>query len=144
MDFSHLPEYLEWANSHVLEMLRRTPGEEGVGIFAHLLAAEQIWAARIAGDAPPCPLWPAWTLEECAAAIPQSAGRWRGIVRHADARAPVTYRNSKGDTFASSVEDILLHVFAHGAYHRGQIAQAVRLAGGELVDTDYIFFRRKA
>ena len=42
----------------------------------------------------------------------------------------VAYRNSKGEFWTSTVADILTHVVLHAAYHRGQIAAAVREAGG--------------
>ena len=45
-------------------------------------------------------------------------------------RKPITYRNSVGDQFTSTIEDILTHVAMHAAYHRGQIAALLR-AGGD-------------
>jgi uncharacterized damage-inducible protein DinB len=41
------------------------------------------------------------------------------------------------------VEDVLLHVALHGSYHRGQIAAAVRAAGGEPVNTDFVTWTRE-
>ena len=40
-------------------------------------------------------------------------------------------------------DDILMHMMAHGAYHRGQISQEVRRLGGEVLDTDFIIFQRR-
>jgi len=34
-------------------------------------------------------------------------------------------------------------VALHGSYHRGQVAAAVRAAGGEPVNTDYITYVRE-
>ena len=56
----------------------------------------------------------------------------------------VTYRNSAGEEYTSTVEDILLHVALHGAYHRGQIARALRQGGAVPEPTDYIAFTRGA
>jgi uncharacterized damage-inducible protein DinB len=64
-----------------------------------------------------------------------------GLTPDAAARR-VTYRNSAGREFASPVEDILLHVALHGAYHRGQIAAALRGAGAVPEPTDFIAFAR--
>jgi uncharacterized damage-inducible protein DinB len=55
----------------------------------------------------------------------------------------MTYRNSKGLEFTNSVGDTLTHVWLHGSYHRGQIAQAIRRAGHEPVNTDFITFVRE-
>jgi uncharacterized damage-inducible protein DinB len=41
------------------------------------------------------------------------------------------------------VGDILTHVVAHSAYHRGQIAAAVRAAGGAPAYTDFIHAARR-
>ena len=143
MLFLQMPDYLEWANTRVLEMLRRTPSEDGILVFAHLLAAELVWAARMTHESPPCPVRPEWTLEECAAAIPRSVAQFRTVVAGHEATRPIFYRNQRGEEHTSLEGDILLHVLAHGAYHRGQISQEVQRSGGEVLDTDYIFFRRQ-
>jgi uncharacterized damage-inducible protein DinB len=57
---------------------------------------------------------------------------------------PVTYRNSAGDQFTSTVEDILTHIALHGSYHRGQIAASARAGGDTHSPTDYIAFARGA
>ena len=143
MLFIQMPDYLEWANTRALEMLRSMPSEEGVRVFAHLLAAELVWAARVTHDPPPCSVRPEWTLEECAEAIGRSAAQYRAIVAGHEAARPILYRNQQGEEYTSLEGDILLHVLAHGAYHRGQISQDVRRAGGEVLETDYILFRRQ-
>ena len=50
----------------------------------------------------------------------------------------VTYRNSKGEQWTNTVEDILMHVVIHSAYHRGQIATDMRANGLEPAYTDFI------
>lgn len=142
MDFAALPSYMKWANRRALMMLLRTASASGMPILAHLLAAEQIWAARVMGDAPPREVWPTWTLNDCAGAVASGAVQWRIILRERSTDEVITYHNSKGEAFTSSIGDVALHVFAHGAYHHGQISQIVRAAGGEILDTDFIFYRR--
>ncbi|WP_414711827.1 DinB family protein [Sphingobacterium sp. UBA1498] len=44
--------------------------------------------------------------------------------------------------FHNKVNDILLHVFNHGTYHRAQIASEMRRNGVEPINTDYITFIR--
>jgi len=61
-----------------------------------------------------------------------------------DVARAIDYRNSAGQAFRSTVEDILLHVALHGTYHRGQIALVIRGGGGEPASTDYIAFIRGA
>jgi uncharacterized damage-inducible protein DinB len=52
-------------------------------------------------------------------------------------------RTSKGVEFRTPVRDVLTHLVMHSAYHRGQIAQAVREAGGQPAATDYIVYARR-
>lgn len=37
------------------------------------------------------------------------------------------YSNIKGEKFTSTLDDILIHVFNHSTYHRGQVALLVTM-----------------
>ena len=60
----------------------------------------------------------------------------------ADLVRTIAYVNSKGQRWDSPIEDVLVHVLMHGAYHRGQIASALREAGVTPPYTDYIHAAR--
>src|SRR5690606_1364355 len=62
----------------------------------------------------------------------------------ADLEREVSYRNSAGRAFESTVVDLLMHVALHGSYHRGQIALLLREGGAEPSATDYVAFIRGA
>ena len=143
MTWDDLPDYLAWAHTRTLQMLRQSPSAEGVHIFAHLLAAERVWGERIAGEPVSCPIWPEWPLEECGGRIEGNVALYRELLGAQDAPEDVQYRNSRGEEFTSARSGILFHVLAHGAYHRGQISQEVRRLGGEVLDTDFILFQRR-
>ena len=55
----------------------------------------------------------------------------------------VGYRNSLGEYWTSTVGDILTHVAMHGAYHRAQIAAALRESGCTPAYTDFIHAARQ-
>ncbi len=55
---------------------------------------------------------------------------------------PIVYRNQTGKEFSTARGDVLTHLLMHGGYHRGQIARALRQAGHEPVNTDYITWVR--
>jgi uncharacterized damage-inducible protein DinB len=61
-----------------------------------------------------------------------------------DLAREVPYVNSAGAAFVSRVDDILLHVVLHSAYHRGQVSLLMRRSGGTPKPTDYIAFARGA
>jgi len=54
----------------------------------------------------------------------------------------IEYQNSNQQRFKNSLEDILIHLFNHGTYHRAQIAMDLRQHGLEPIKTDYINFVR--
>jgi uncharacterized damage-inducible protein DinB len=56
--------------------------------------------------------------------------------------AAVTYTNSKGEAFTSTVRQILTQLQLHAAYHRGQTVQLLKPFLSEALSTDYIFYAR--
>jgi len=147
--FSRLIAHLAWADDRVLAALRSAtnPDPSCREVFAHLLAAEHVWLARLNGETPAHPVWPDLSLDQCAALVQANQ---RTLTAYVDGLTAerlsrgVTYVNSAGREFTSSIEDILLHVALHGSYHRGQIAWALRRGGSVPIATDYIAFVRGA
>ncbi len=118
-----------------------------MAIYSHVLGAEHTWLTRITGAKAAMAVWPTLTLEECARVGRENVEAFERIIADATAEqlhGGITYRNSAGDEFTSSLEDILLHVALHGAYHRAQVALMLRSAGETPATTDYIFFTRGA
>lgn len=142
-----LVEHLAWADARVLEGLRTAPGTDprAAELYAHVLGAEHVWLSRIAGRQPSVEVWPMLTLEGCARLSAENVATLQQLLDDATSAmldGTVHYTNSAGRTYDSRVEDILLHIALHGAYHRGQVALIVRMAGGEPAPTDYIGFVR--
>jgi uncharacterized damage-inducible protein DinB len=148
-NFSRLFRHAEWANRRVLALLQNlsAPPEKARRVFAHLLAAEQVWLTRLRGeDSSALEIWPDFSLEKIASPVEKNAAAYRqylAALTEAKLDSVVNYRNSKGAAFRTSVKDILTHVSMHGSYHRGQIAQTIRGAGFEPVNTDFITFVRE-
>lgn len=145
---SRLLDHLAWADARTLESLRAMHASpiDALRLFGHVLAAEQVWISRIAGRAPNVPVWPSLQLDECAAlaARNHAAFAQHGTAPPEALAREVRYRNTRGEEFVNTVEDILLHVALHGSYHRGQVARIVRGEGGAPLPTDYIVFIRGA
>jgi uncharacterized damage-inducible protein DinB len=54
------------------------------------------------------------------------------------------YQNFRGEQFKQPLYQMLLHVFNHGTYHRGQIVTMLRQLGVEKIpQTDFIVWSRK-
>lgn len=139
-------DHLEWANRRALEVVRDGESEEARRLLSHLLAAERVWLRRLTtGDSSGLGIWPQLSPGECADLLSENLAKWRKIFRslsEQDLERDVAYRNSEGRNFRTPAGDILHHVALHGSYHRGQIAQRLRDAGDEPVNTDFITFVR--
>ena len=141
--------HMAWADRLVQDALKRTPSidRKVIDLYAHLLAAEHVWYSRLVGVTPRFAVWPSLTIEECerlgAETAEQLAAYLSGL-EPGDLERGVTYKNSAGAQFTSTIEDILLQLCLHGAYHRGQITSALRGAGAIPNPTDYIAIIRGA
>jgi uncharacterized damage-inducible protein DinB len=92
-------------------------------------------------------VWPVLSLDQCEQLSTENVATFRDLGSRLTPdllEKPITYRNSAGDEFTSTVEDILTHVAMHGSYHRGQIAASLRAGGDTPSPTDYIAFVRGA
>jgi len=54
----------------------------------------------------------------------------------------INYKNSIGNVFENTIQEIFFHFINHSTYHRGQIAMLMKQAGLEPINTDYIFYKR--
>jgi uncharacterized damage-inducible protein DinB len=147
--FTRLFQHLKWADARVLESLRsaQNPQKRGLELYSHILGSEHVWLSRIRETTKRVDVWPVLTFDEC-----ESIGR-ENVVAFTELLSRltpdllekrITYRNSAGDQFTSTIEDILTHVAMHGSYHRGQIAALLRAGGDSPSPTDYIAFVRGA
>jgi uncharacterized damage-inducible protein DinB len=139
--------HMEWADRVVLEGLRSAPGSDPQALeyLAHVIGAEHIWISRIRGDPARHAVWPALTLDECADLAATNVRQLReliGSMSVGDLDRRLAYTNSAGRSFESDLEDILLHIVLHGAYHRGQVSLMTRRSGGVPAPSDYIAFVR--
>ena len=137
-----------WGNREAIASLRAAaaPPVRALRLMAHVPAAERLWLGRLRQDATPVVVWPDLTLEQCASESEAIAQAWPDFLDGpppADLDRAVAYRNSKGEPWTSSVEDILTHVVLHSSYHRGQIAADTRASGDAPAYTDYIHARRQ-
>src|SRR5579862_6615650 len=138
--------YDAWANRGIIRSLRETRDfpPRALKLLGHILSAEVLWYERTEGQKQSLAVWPDLSLAECDALAQRLEGIWRRYLEQGEAALAkeVRYKNSKGESWNSRAEDILLHVITHSAYHRGQIATAMRAAGHEPAYTDFIHAAR--
>jgi len=148
-------EHLWWADElageslKTLELVEEPDSREyhALELFAHIVGAELIWLDRIEGVPQSVPVWPEMELSRCLDLQRSAKLRYADFLdglADEDLSRAVRYTNSAGSAFTSYVEDILMHVALHGAYHRGQVALLVREGGGTPNPTDFIALTRGA
>jgi uncharacterized damage-inducible protein DinB len=142
------PEYMRrqfsydaWANREVLATIRDAGTDErSLQLVAHILAAERLWLERLKQQPQSTPVWPKLSLEQCEAQAEEMPRLWNEYLDSIQENfSPViSYKNTKGETWSSTILDILTHVGMHSAYHRGQIATHMRANGKNPAYTDFI------
>jgi uncharacterized damage-inducible protein DinB len=135
--------YDEWANRETLANLEKatSPSPRALKLLNHVVAAELLWLARLENSKPPLPVWPELSLAKCAQQVKALPRKWQDYfadLAPADLSESIAYVNTKGESFKSSIGDVLMHVVLHSAYHRGQIAADVRASGRDPAYTDFI------
>jgi len=156
-----LSGYNTWANQQLLEFIQQLPPEKQTQTLAssfdsflktivHMWDAESIWWQRIKlserisvpsasfqGD-----------LNEAANHLMQQNKVWAEWVTNAQEHMfqhEFIYMNTRREQFKQPVFQVLLQVFNHGTYHRGQLVTMLRQLGVEKIpQTDFIVWARKS
>ena len=98
-----------------------------------------MWLERLRQIPQSVPVWPQSDLAGCEVEAKQLESQWLEYLKSAvELSQAVTYKNTKGESWSSSIGDVLTHVLMHSAYHRGQIASHMREQGHTPAYTDFI------
>jgi uncharacterized damage-inducible protein DinB len=152
--------YNFWANTQITNTLLQCSDEEWrkplggsfenlLQTLIHMWQAESIWWQRMKladtivrpGESPDI------TPAEVVAGLLKQSQTWNDWVQQASEPALVhefKYYNTKREPFKNPVYQMLIHVFNHATYHRGQLIQGLRQLGKPRVpSTDFILFTRR-
>ena len=157
---TQLSSYHLWANNLLLDKIKILPAELQNQLVAssfpsinatlyHLWNAENIWWQRI-------------KLQEVIVPIDESlhgkfdalsngwlaqSKQWHEWIVNAQEHMfdhEFIYYNSKKEKFKQRIYEMLVHVFNHGTYHRGQLVNILRqLEVGDIPATDFIVWSRR-
>ena len=155
-----LAAYNIWANQRLLEVILALPEEKQkqelpssfkslYRTVLHMWSAENIWWQRMKLQehiTKPFDIFKG-TMEELANEYLQQNRQWQEWVNNASDAAldhVFQYQNFQREQFKQPIYQMLLHVFNHGTYHRGQLINMLRQLGiTKLPDTDFIVWSRK-
>lgn len=154
--FRDLLAYETWANARVLDSLETIPPhrrsgpafERAMQLLGHNQLARRVWLWRLTGTAYENPReWfptlPVAQQREMCAETDRMWGAYLAGLREEDLAKDCRYTSSEGVAYASTVREVLTHVFNHSTYHRGQIARLVVECEGTRAATDYIVMGRR-
>jgi len=151
-----LYEFNRWANAEVLDAVSALRPEQWTrdlknsfpsvrNTLVHILWAEWIWLRRWKGVSPKSVFDPTEF-----ATVDLLRTKWLEVEREqADfvtglneesLRAVIDYVNTRGESFAYTLWQMLQHVVNHSTYHRGQITMMLRQLGATPVATDLLVF----
>jgi len=135
--------YDAWANHEVLAVIKanESASPRPLQLLGHIASAERLWLERLTQQPQSVAVWPEFDLDQCEAHIAALAKLWKdylGRLSSAGLSDKISYKNSQGEPWSSTVEDVLTHVTLHSAYHRGQIASLMRASGQAPASTDFI------
>ncbi|MEL7473070.1 MAG: DinB family protein [Planctomycetota bacterium] len=149
--FQRLFEYERSSELAVLRAIAACPDHTHAEVqragdrAAHIVAAKREWMRRLEGSAgEPIELFPTGvSMDELETVGAQAAELWAEWLSHltdARLRQVCDFSTTDGIAWSAHIEDILTHVINHSAYHRGQVATSIALAGGTPAVTDFIRF----
>lgn len=155
--YREMMRYERWANARVLESLESIPAENREGrvydramsLLPHNCLARKVWLWRIHGTGyeNPSDWFPVTGFDAQRRQCEEADRAWEKFIDSLDDAAldrEIRYTASSGEKFSNSLRDVLVHVFNHSTYHRGQIARLVTECGGQRMATDYIAMNRVA
>jgi len=152
--------YNVWANRLLLEAINNLPAEKQTQTVqssfnslqktvVHMWDAESIWWQRLKLSERILRASDSFngTFSEAAANLLQQNKQWNEWVMNAQEHMlqhSFIYQNSKREQFKQPVYQMLLHLFNHNTYHRGQLVIMLRQVGVENIPaTDFIVWSRK-
>ena len=145
----HQFDYNEWANQQWFVLLKDSSNQNqsAIRVFAHLLLTEKMYLLRMlhGEDTTGFDFWRYSQLDECEKLLADNKAAYSnffGDLTESDLERVARYKNSRGDEYCNTFRQMLTHVLLHSAYHRGQVASAVRADGGAPANTDYIAYLR--
>jgi uncharacterized damage-inducible protein DinB len=115
----------------------------------HLMDVESLWWQRL--KLAEHPVWPGKTFDGNFETLSREliflSKQWNDWVSNAteiNFTHVFAYHNSKKEYFKQPVYEMLLHLFNHQTFHRGQLVTMMRQNGIEKIPaTDFIVFSRK-
>lgn len=152
--------YNMWANGQLLDVVASLPQEQQVQpvpssfpslhqTVLHMLDASSVWWQRL--KLQERVIWPGQNFKgstkdavQQVTALDRQWHQWIGAATEHTLQHVFLYANSKREQFKQPTFQMLLHLFNHNTYHRGQLVTMMRQLGiTKIPQTDFIVWSRK-
>jgi len=154
---THLYEYNEWANDHLLGVASGLSADDlsaGRGAsfgsvlssFAHIAAAQINWLERWTTGRNQTPTLELQKMPDLGIVrdsfLASHTGLRDFVAGLSDERleAPLEFRDSRGAQYSPPLWQLMTHVANHGTHHRGEIALMLTGAGHSPGDIDFLYW----
>jgi|SRR5215813_1276414 len=151
-----LYDYNHWANDKVLagvaglsreELTRKDGTSYGSlwGTLVHIFGVEWLYPQRWKGNSPPA-LPKAQSIPDFDSLrtywdeVKAEQRRFLADLSEERLSQRLDYINLQGEPYGYPLIDQMKHLVNHSTYHRGQVAQQLRLMGKKAVSTDYLLY----
>jgi uncharacterized damage-inducible protein DinB len=116
--------------------------------FLHLMEVESVWWERLKlAEHTTLSGWFTGNFDELSKKLLELSVQWQNWIKNANEvniSHVFAYQNSKKEHFKQPVYEMLLHLFNHQTFHRGQLVTMFRQLGlDKIPPTDFIVFSRK-
>lgn len=152
---NELMDYNGWANRLVLDTLKEIsdPTDRRLKLMGHILGAEHFWLDRMEKldlekkVETPVNSFPEMTWAICDRLLKRNIARMdkflAEMIGDNDGQL-IVFHDRLGNLNQIPLPLIFFSINNHGAYHRGQIAQLHRAAGGKPADSGFVrYFRER-
>lgn len=149
-------QYEKDAHSKTIASLTSVPKEKrdrkefqkAKSLFAHIVGARWLWLKRMGVlENIPADLFPDnINANELSPMADETHKAWDNYFSSLDQKElerVFEYKSTEGIWYSNEVEEILIQLFGHSWYHRGQIAQLVRNLDETPAEADFVYWTRK-
>ncbi|WP_225000013.1 DinB family protein [Cesiribacter sp. SM1] len=147
--FLKLLNYNTWANRRFLSCLQDNTvvNNKVFLLLSHILTSEEVWLCRVKGvEAPVQRLWEIYPNATLPLMLEENSSQWLEFLNNCsntDFDQEAVYKNTKGESFSTRLDDIITHMVNHGSHHRAQIASMLRQEKIQPPAGDYIVYIRE-
>ena len=147
----YFKELLEYSHFYNVELIKKYNDgdlhyvlpESSKRLMSHILNVQTNWNHRMVA-AEEVDLWRLLEVDQLMQIEEGNHNKTMEILNQKDLEEILEFSNSKGESFKSSIKDIVFHLVNHATYHRGQIAKEFRKKGVDPVVSDFIHYKRMA